>query len=300
MSRLIGIAAAQAMPVLNDPDASLRKLVDLSVSIVESLPWVDLICFPELFVTGMHQFVKPSLPAGADIIHPIDGALTGEFRRLAKRLGKWLVPGSFYERDGEEVYNTAVVISPEGEMVAHYRKLYPWQPMERTTPGNLGLCVFDVPELGRLGLCICYDMWFPEVSRSLAWMGAELILHPSMTSTSDRGAEMVMARANAIFNQCFFVDVNVVGAYGGGRSQFIDPEGNVLQIAGEHESVLTHVLDLDHAERTRELGTLGLSQAWKTWRDIPIEYPPYSQTPRESPMLKNLGEMGYPKNLRGR
>jgi hypothetical protein len=120
----------------------------------------------------------------------------------------------------------------------------------------------------------------------------------SMTSTSDRTAETVMARANAIFNQCFFVDVNVVGVYGGGRSQIIDPEGNVLLLAGEHESILTHVLDLEHASRTRELGTLGLSQAWKTWRDIPHTYPPYSQSAEQSPMLKGLGEGHYLKDLR--
>ena len=75
-------------------------------------------------------------------------------------------------------------------------------------------------------------MWFPEVSRSLAWLGAELILHPTMTSTSDREVETAVARANAIFNQCYFVDVNIVGQYGGGRSQIIDPDGTVLQFAG--------------------------------------------------------------------
>jgi predicted amidohydrolase len=224
--------------------------------------------------------------------------LTERFCELAKRLDKWLIPGSIYERDGDAVYNTAVAISPEGEIVAQYRKLYPWRPLETTTPGNSGFCVFDIPGVGRFGLCICYDMWFPEVSRTLAWLGAEVILHPSLTSTSDRGAETIIARANAIFNQCYFVDVNISGVYGGGRSQIIDPDGNVLQMATEHEAVLTEVLDLDHVTRTRELGTVGLSQAWKTWRDTPLVFPPYEQPATESPMLSRLGKVRYPKNLR--
>ena len=88
-------------------------------------------------------------------------------------------------------------------------------------------CVFDIPEVGRFGLCICYDAWFPETVRTLAWMGAEVILHPTMTPTADRPLELVINQANAIFNQCYFVDVNGVGPWGGGRSMIVDPDGRV-------------------------------------------------------------------------
>jgi deaminated glutathione amidase len=131
-------------------------------------------------------------------------------------------------------------------------------------------------------------MWFPEVARSLAWLGAEVILHPSMTSTSDRGAETVLAQANAIFNQCFFVDVNIAGRYGGGRSQIIDPDGTVLQLATEHESILTRMLDLDHVTRTRDNGTLGLAQVWKAWRDVPVDFPAYAHPSHESMLVQAL------------
>ncbi len=138
-----------------------------------------------------------------------------------------------YERADEHVYNTALAISPEGAIVARYRKMFPWLPYEAgRTPGE-DLCVFDVPEVGRFGLCTCYDMWFPEVCRSLAWMGAEVIPQPTMTPTSDRAPELALSRANAIFNQCSFISVNGVGPYGGGRSQIIDPDGRVLQQATE-------------------------------------------------------------------
>jgi formamidase len=298
MPRLFGIAAAQVMPVLNDSEASTKKLADVAEAVAGTVPWVDLICFPELFVSGLHQFVQPSINPLKESTHSISGPVVRGFCDLARRLRKWLIPGSFFERDGVDVYNTAVVISPEGNIVAHYRKLYPWRPLETVSPGNRGFCVFDIPNAGRFGLCICYDMWFPEVPRSLAWLGAEVIFHPSLTSTSDRSAEVVMARANAIFNQCYFVDVNTVGVYGGGLSQVIDPDGNVLELAGTHESILTHILDLDRVVSVRELGTLGISQSWKAWRDIPVPFPPYTKPTSESPMLKELGTLEYPNGLR--
>ncbi len=290
MARLLGIAVAQVAPVANDPDASLAKLEEVTQSIAATVPWVQLICFPELFVSGLHQFVdsRPA-PSMAQQAEPVPGPLTERFSALARRVGRWLVPGSFFERAGEAIFNTSLVFSPEGEIVAHYRKLYPWQPLETNAAGDRGFCVWEMPGIGRLGLCICYDMWFPEVSRSLAWLGAEVILHPSMTSTSDRMTETVIARANAIFNQCFFVDVNTVGRFGGGRSSIVDPEGTVLQMATEHESILTHLLDLDHVTRTRSLGTLGMAPVWQSWRDLPMAFPPYSRPPEESPLLATLG-----------
>jgi formamidase len=299
MSRLLGIAVAQVRPIPGDPQASLEKLVEITESVVVNLPWVDLVCFPELFISGLNQFVDTQIgPAFKEMAQPIPGPVTDRLSALARRTKRWLQPGSLFEHDGDRLYNTAIVISPEGEIVAHYRKLYPWRPLETVSPGDRGFCVFEVPEVGRFGLCICYDMWFPEVVRTLAWMGAEVILHPSMTSTSDRTAETILARANAIFSQSYFVDVNVTGVYGGGRSQIIDPHGNVLQSAGEHETILTEVLDLDKVSHVRELGTVALSQVWKSWRDNPQVFPPYHQPMNESPLLQKLGPLRYIDDLR--
>lgn len=299
MPRLIGVAAAQISPVLDDPERSVDKMERVAESIADTVPWVDLICFPELCSIGLHEYVGASVNhSPRQFAEPIPGAQTGRFCSLAKRIHKWLIPGSMYESDGDCVYNTAVAISPGGEIVARYRKLYPWRPVETTTPGNTGFCVFDIPGVGHFGICICYDMWFPEVARTLAWMGAEVILHPSLTSTCDRDAETVLVQANAIFNQCYFVDVNATGIYGGGRSQIVDPDGNVLRRGTEHEGILTQILDLDQGARTRELGTVGLSQAWKSWRDTPLRFPPYDRPVSESPMLSQLGKLQYPENLR--
>ena len=85
--------------------------------------------------------------------------------------------------------------------------MFPWQPHEDCAPGDR-FVTFDIPDVGRLGLAICYDGNFPEAFRQLAWMGAEVVLQPTLTTTSDRPAELVLARANAIANQLYVVNVN--------------------------------------------------------------------------------------------
>jgi formamidase len=154
------------------------------------------------------------------------------------------------------------VFSPEGELVARYRKVFPWQPHETSDPGE-SFVTFDIPEVGCIGLSICYDGSFPETCRQLAWMGAEVILQPSLTTTSDRNQEIVMARANAIFNQVYVVSLNAGSPAGLGRSVIVDPEGLVRLEAGGDEEVLTDVLDLDAVTPVRELGTAGVSRIWE-------------------------------------
>src|SRR6185436_2958505 len=171
-------------------------------------------------------------------------------------------PGSVFERGKEgSLHNTALVLSPEGELVATYRKVFPWEPHEPSVPGDR-FVTFDVPEVGRLGLSICYDGSFPETCRELAWMGAEAVLQVSLTTTSDRSQEIVMARANAIVNQLYLVSLNAGLPAGLGRSVIVDPEGLGRLQAGDGEELLTDVLDLDAVTRVREYGTGGVSRLW--------------------------------------
>src|SRR3546814_12571156 len=81
-------------------------------------------------------------------------------------------------------------------------------PYERDVEPGSEFVVLDVPGAGRFGVSICYDMWFPETTRSLVSLGAEVILHPTLTNTIDRDVEIAIARASAATNQCYFVDIN--------------------------------------------------------------------------------------------
>lgn len=293
MSRTIGIAAVQMAAVPHDTPATLDKIESLVEQANFILPWVDLLCFPELVLDGFTAFVP-----GGKITNgqPIPGPTTDRLCALAARFHRWLVPGSMSERDGDNKYNTAIAISPQGEIVARYRKIFPWRPHETCTAGD-SFTVFDIPNVGRFGLCICYDMWFPEVARTLTWMGAEVILQPSHTQTSDRPMEAVMVQANAIFNQCYYIGINGTGQFGGGRSLIVDPNGHVLQQADQHECILSEVIDLDMVSTVREYGTLGLCQTWKSLRDDRITFPPYTQGIDASPMVKGLGPMAFRKTL---
>lgn len=298
MTRLFGIAGVQMAVVPWDAQATVKKMHDTVHQISLSFPWADMIIFHELAVPGLVQFVQQERPKGwRKNAEPIPGPLTDALCDIARRHRKWLIPGSMYESEGDRLYNTALVISPQGEIIAKYRKMFPWLPIEAgTEPGN-EFCVFDIPDVGRFGLCICYDSWFPEMVRTLAWMGAEVIIHPTMTPTSDRELELVLNQANAIFNQCYFIDINGVGPWGGGRSLIVDPDGRVLQKAGERETILTEIIDLDNVKKSREYGSLGLCQLWKQLRDHPREFPIYANGVGNGAIYQDLGELKFHRSL---
>jgi formamidase len=265
MSRQLPIMAVQVAPVPWDVGATAQKFERELRELHGAFPQTGLYLFPELYLAALGP-LGTRAPAGyssASVAEPIPGPLTEWLCGLAADLSVWLLPGSFYERANDgAVYNTAIAVGPDGRVVAKYRKIFPWRPWERTAAGG-EFVVFDIDGVGRAGLMICYDGWFPEVARHLAWMGAEVIFQPTATGTSDRDQELVLARANAIVNQVYVVNVNMGGRPGPGRSIIADPEGHPLQIAGDGEEFLTEVLDLETVSRTRRFGSVGLNRMWK-------------------------------------
>ena len=297
MSRLFGIAGVQMSVVHWDADGTFEKMSDLTRNIRKQFPWVNMIVFLELVVPALVQFVTPDdKDWWKKNSGPVPGPQTDRLCDLARKTNRWLIPGSMWEIEDGKKYNTSVVISPDGDILAKYRKMFPWLPYEAGTTAGDQFCVFEIPAVGRFGLCICYDMWFPEVARSLAWMGAEVIIQPTLTPTSDRPLELVMAQANALFNQCYFFSVNGVGEWGGGRSTIIDPDGRVLQELGTNQTFMTEMIDLDHTTRTREYGTLGLSQTLKQLRDSGHKFPIYGNHSVAPGRLDQLGELKFHQN----
>jgi formamidase len=173
------------------------------------------------------------------------------------------------ELDGDRVYNTALVFAPSGRLAVRYRKVFPWRPFETVNRGTDAPPVFRIPGVGQLGVMICYDGSFPEMARSLALRGAEVILHPTLTSTPDRDQELVMAQANAIANQCYVLNVNAVSTYANGRSIGVDPHGRVLFELGEGESFAIETLDLDLVRASRRHGSRDLSRLLQHVREAP-------------------------------
>ena len=140
---------------------------------------------------------------------------------IAKRNDIWLIPGTYFETIDGKNYNSCPVISPAGVVVDCHQKMFPFGPFETNLESGDKFVTFDVPGAGRFGVCICYDMWFPEVTRNLMAMGAEVIIHPTMTTTIDRDIELSISRTNAAINQCYFIDINVAGGLWRGSLDYL-------------------------------------------------------------------------------
>lgn len=249
-------------------------------------PWVNMVMFSELCAYGPLTHNAVEMPCDFE----------KEMQALAKKHGIWLLPGSIFEKRDEKVYNTATVINPQGEIVKRYSKMFPFYPYEvGVTPGN-EFCVFDVPDVGRFGVSICYDMWFPETTRTLAVMGAEVILHPTLTGTIDRDIELAIARSSAAINQCYIFDINGLESGGSGRSIVCGPDGRILYQAQNTEEMIPIEINLDRVKRSRELGVLRLGQPLKSFRDHIGDFTIY-QKGVKLPYLDSLGPLIKPKNI---
>lgn len=250
-------------------------------------PWVKMVLFSELAPLGPKHSTAELFPSQTE----------AQLAELARETGLWLIPGSLFERvegpEGEVVYNTLSVINPEGRIVARYRKMFPFRPYEKNVAGGNEFCVFDVPEVGRFGVSICYDMWFPETTRTLVAMGAEVILHPTMTDTIDRDIELSIARASAAQNQVYFIDINGVGDGGIGRSIVIDPSGYVLHQSEAGPEIIPIDVDLEKVRRERRRGLRSLGQPLKSFRDRDCNFTVYQDT-TAFPYLDSLGPLVKP------
>ena len=275
---------------LEAPNGDNVDLVAAEIDgIVRRFPWIEMIVCPELGACGTDSACAEPLP----------GPREQFFCQIARKHGIWLLPGSFYEADGDRIYNTTPVISPDGQVVTRHRKLFPWTPYETAVMSGEQHTVFDVPGVARFGVSICYDLWFPETIRALAWQGAEIILHPSLTSTIDRDAEHSMIRAHAAQNQVYFFDVNLADPVGVGESLIAGPGGEVIYAAGKGREIIPLKLNLDYLHDVRRHGWQNLGQPLKSFRDSDLTYPQYEKG-RDSEALRNLGELRKASRGEGR
>lgn len=244
-------------------------------------PWVQMVVVSELATFG--GWTGNALPVPNDV--------EKRYCELAAKHAIWLVPGSLYEQAADGIYNTAPVIDPSGTVIARYRKMFPFMPYETGVEYGTEFCVFDIPDIGRFGVSICYDMWLPETSRTLAAMGAEVIIHPTLTGSVDRDVELAIARSTAATNQCFMIDINGIGDGGNGRSLLVSPTGDVLYQAGTNEEMMPIEIDLDRVRRSREVGLKGLGQPLKSFRDRAVDFTVYDKSSGIAAYLDTLGPL---------
>lgn len=272
MSKKISVALAQVTQrVFSDDLTDYAQNVE---KILSGSSGIQMVVHPELHLFGSDM----TLPSLQNIARSLDSKYIKELGKIAKDFGIWLVPGSIVEPASKGgVYNTAVVFNPAGELVASYRKIFPWRPSEPFTMGT-EFSIFELPGLGRIGLNICYDIWFPEVTRQLTWMGAEAVINLVRTTTPDRKQELVLVQATAIVNQIYILSINAAAPIAMGKSLVVDPDGDVInQIPDDRDSIIYTNIDFNRVAQIRREGTAGTNRMWDQFltNDPSINLPIY-------------------------
>ena len=200
------------------------------------------------------------------LAEPLDGPIVTAAREWARRLGITLLAGSVGERieGSERIANTSLLIAPDGEIEATYRKIHMFDvdvggvSYRESEHERAGDEVVVAPAAGTdLGMTICYDLRFPELFRILALRGARVITVPSaFTATTGRDHWEVLLRARAIEDQLFVVAANQFGTAppsfsSWGHSMIVDPWGRVLDVLADGEGHAIADLDLGEVERVR-------------------------------------------------
>jgi N-carbamoylputrescine amidase len=245
----------------------------------------QVVCLPELFRSP--YFCQTEDAANFALAEAIPGPSTEALGAVARQAGVIVIASLFERRAPGLFHNTAAVIGTDGALVGTYRKMHiPDDPgyYEKFyfTPGDLGFCAFDTP-LGRLGVLICWDQWYPEAARLVAMAGADIIFYPTAIGwhpqekaqhgAAQRDAWRTIQRGHAIANGLYVAAVNRVGhetpaglpglEFWGG-SFLADPFGVVVAEAPvDREETLIATVDPTRIEEVR--------QAWPFLRDRRID-----------------------------
>lgn len=231
-------------------DERIDRVLELTEDTAQD---ADLVVLPELWHIGAF-----ALALARENAQTVKGSIVTRMQTVARRQGTWIHAGSIVEASGDgRFFNASVLIDPEGEIAAVYRKvhLFGFDAGETTvmTAGE-NLVVVDTA-VGSTGLATCYDLRFPELFRSLTAQDAQAFLISSGWPIARISHWSLLARARAVENQAYVFACNEAGTHAGvtlgGRSVIVDPTGEVLAEAGIDEEVIAATIDLDVVTRWR-------------------------------------------------
>ncbi|MEW5354202.1 carbon-nitrogen family hydrolase [Streptomyces sp. 16-176A] len=245
---------ASLIQIAVDEGESVASRRQRAAALVREQAGADLVVLPELWTTGAFAFEEFEAAAEA-----LDGPTHEVMAKAASDAGVWLHAGSIPERAPEgAVYNTSLVFSPSGDLVASYRKIHRFG-FDKGEAVLMGAgrepVTVPLPDT-TLGLATCYDLRFPELFRSLVDGGAEILVIPAGWPERRRAHWTLLAQARAVEDQAFVLACGTAGAHAGvpqaGHSIVVDPWGEVLAEAGHDEEVLTVEFDPGRVATTRE------------------------------------------------
>lgn len=251
------VAAAQINPILMDIKGNLHKIEYFAEKAVKEEE-AKLIVFPECALTG---YVFSNIEDVKKVAEPIPGSSTKKLEDICKRLNCWIIVG-LVEKSFKRYYNAAVLISPNGVEYKYRKTHLPYLGLDRfIDKGDNSIQPVNV-NIGKLGLIICYDIFFPEAARVLALMGAELLVIPANWAEGVEFYADYLIQARAIENHINIIAVNRVGEEEGfkfyGGSVIVDCFGKVLAKSNRKEEVTAAEVDLNKARNKHIVRIPGL------------------------------------------
>ncbi|UCE29878.1 MAG: carbon-nitrogen hydrolase family protein [Candidatus Bathyarchaeota archaeon] len=252
MIRQINVALAQMIPKTGDKTHNIERM---KKNIEEAKKrGTNIIIFPELSLTG---YIVRDL--AYELAEPIPGRSVKLLEKIAKKESIYMVFGMLEQSEKAHtvLHNTAVLLGPKG-FIGKYRKMHlpTHSVFEEKRYFRLGYQtpVFET-NIGKLGLMVCYDVFFPEISRLLRLKGAELIICISASPARRRRFFEVLTTARAIENTVFLAYVNLVGVENGlqfwGGSRLIAPNGSIIEQAKyDDEDLVTGNINYVDSVRT--------------------------------------------------
>jgi len=253
MARKVRVLGVQINSVIGDKVKNYQKVSTL----LRENAWFkpDLIVLPEVFNTGVdHKRFE-------ELAEPVPDQTTMFLSGFAEQFNSYIVGGSFIEKcpDGK-FRNASLVFDRTGKIVAKYHKIhmfsyYGSHEGEVVSSGDRAVVVET--DFGKLGLSICYDLRFPELYRTLAYAGAEILVCPAAWPYPRYDHWITLNKARAVENLCYMVSVNqcdqvTLSRTNVGQSMIVNPWGEIIASAGSKEGVLMAEIDLDEIERIRK------------------------------------------------
>lgn len=253
---LAGLVRIAVIQLAYGDDESMVERTARVAALVRAQAGHDLVVLPELWPMGGFDYERWDERAEA-----VDGPVARALADAARDARVTLHGGSIVERgapvsDGDHgVWNTSLIFSPQGELVATYRKIHRFgfgSGEPKLMDAGDDIVVVDVPvahgDAVRVGLSTCYDLRFPELYRRQLDAGAEMFVVPAAWPMRRVAHWTLLGQARAIEDQCVVVQCNTAGTHAGhemgGHSQVVDATGQVLATAAAHEEVLSVDVDL--------------------------------------------------------
>jgi N-carbamoylputrescine amidase len=254
-----------------EPDKNFARAIDFIRDAAKQ--GAQIVCLPELFRS--QYFCQAEDHANFALAEEIPGRSTSALGELARELGVVVIASLFEKRRAGVYHNTAAIIDSDGKLLGKYRKMHiPDDPLYHEkfyfAPGDLGFQAWET-QRGKIGVCVCWDQWYPEAARLTALRGAEIIFYPTAIGwhpgekeefgEAQHSAWETIQRSHAIANGCYIAVANRVGhetPVGGagiefwGQSFVCGPNGEIIvKGSTDREEIVLAEIDWSEVDRHR-------------------------------------------------